>query len=143
MSATPKADGWRFDQVLETVGRAAAAAETGDRAAAAYRGRIVLECLLEQAEQAACPSHDTLTELYVEDSQKAPLTEPAHYATVAEELGLRPGLTPRELNASRRAFALANHPDRVPPASRNEATRRMAIANILIDRALREGHHAG
>jgi hypothetical protein len=142
MSATPKADARGFDQVLAAVGRAAAA-EAGDRAAAAYRGRIVLECLLEQAEHAARPSHDALTELYVEKSQHPPPTEPAHYTSVAEELGLRPGLTPRELNASRRAFALANHPDRVLSPQRDEATRRMAIANILIDRALRESHRAG
>jgi hypothetical protein len=139
MPATPKADGWRFDLALEAVGRTAAA-EAGDRAAAAYRGRIVLECLLEQAGQAARPSHEALTELYVENPQQAQLTEPAYGEAIAEELGLRPGLSPRELNASRRAFALANHPDRVPTASRDEANRRMTIANILIDRALRESH---
>jgi hypothetical protein len=142
MSATPKADARGFDQVLAAVGRAATA-EAGERAAAAYRGRIVLECLLEQAEHAARPSHDTLTELYVEKPQHPSPAEPAHYTGVAEELGLRPGLTPRELNASRRSFALANHPDRVPPPRRNEATRRMAIANILIDRALRESRRTG
>jgi hypothetical protein len=142
MSATPNADDRGFDQVLEAVERAATS-ETGERAAAAYRGRIVLECLLEQAEHAARPSHDALTELYVERPQPVPAPGPADYASVAEELGLRPGLTPRELNASRRAFALANHPDRVPHPHRDEATRRMAIANILVDRALRASHRAG
>jgi hypothetical protein len=141
MSATPKADARGFDQVLAAVERAAGT-EAGERAAAAYRGRIVLECLLEQAEHAARPSHDALSELYVEKPQHSPLHEPTHYTSVAEEMGLRPGLTARELNASRRSFALANHPDRMPPASRDEATRRMAIANILIDRALRESHRA-
>jgi hypothetical protein len=142
MSATPKADDRGFDRALEAVGRAASA-ETGERVAAAYRGRIVLECLLEQAEHAGRPSHDALTELYVERPQPVPAPGPADYVSVAEELGLRPELTPRELHASRRAFALANHPDRVPPPRRDEATRRMAIANILIDRALQESRRAG
>jgi hypothetical protein len=142
MSPPSTSDGQCFGEILDAVGRAATA-ETDDRTAAAYRGRIVLECLLEQAGQAPRPTHETLTELYVESPQKRPLPKPAHYRSVAEELGLRPGLTAHQLNASRRAFALANHPDRVAPPDRDQATRRMAIANILIDRALREARADG
>jgi hypothetical protein len=137
MSPTPNPAGWLFGEVLEAVGRAATA-EADARAAASYRGRIVLECLMEQAGRAPHPTHETLAELYVEGTQPPQPAEPARYGSVAEELGLRPGLAPRELIALRRAFALANHPDRLPPERRDEATRRMAIANILIDRALRE-----
>jgi hypothetical protein len=142
MSPTSNSDGWRFDQVLEAVGRAATA-EVGASAAAAYRGRIVLECLLEQAGRAPSPTRDTLAELYVDVPQQLPLdaAKPSDYAAVAEELGLRPGLTSRQLSGIRRAFALANHPDRVPSPRRGPATRRMAIANILIDRALKEGRN--
>jgi hypothetical protein len=135
----PRADRSPFDQVLDAVSRAAKS-ETGESTAAAYRGRIVLECLLEQAEHAALPSTDALAELYVEGVPHLP-PGPVHFAAVAEELGLRPGLTPAELGRIRRSFALANHPDRAAPAHRDEATRRMAIANILIDRALREIRH--
>jgi len=144
MSPTSNSDGWRFDQVLEAVGRAATA-EAGASAAAAYRGRIVLECLLEQAGRAPPPTRDTLAELYVDVPQQLPLdaARPSDYAAVAEELGLRPGLTSRQLSGIRRAFALANHPDRVPSPRRGQATRRMAIANILIDRALKEGRNRG
>lgn len=145
MSPTSIADGWRFDQVLEAVGREADLDKAGERAAAAYRGRIVLECLLEQAGQATPPNRDTLAELYVDMPQHLPLDAagPSHYAAVAEELGLRPGLTSQQLSGIRRTFALANHPDRVAPAHRDHATRRMAIANILIDRALKEGRNQG
>jgi hypothetical protein len=137
MSSTSNPDGRHFGAVLEAVGRAATT-EAVERAAASYRGRIVLECLLEQAGRASHPTHETLAELYVEGAQPPQPAEPARYRSVAEELGLRPGLAPRELIALRRAFALANHPDRLPPERRDEATRRMAIANILVDRALRE-----
>jgi hypothetical protein len=57
--------------------------------------------------------------------------------TVAEDLRLRPGLTKAELRRIRRKFAFGNHPDRVPPSSREAATRRMIIANALIDQALK------
>ncbi|SED18502.1 hypothetical protein SAMN05519104_2982 [Rhizobiales bacterium GAS188] len=53
------------------------------------------------------------------------------------ELGLRPGLKPTELKRIRRAFALDNHPDRLDPSRRELASRRMTLANSLIDEALR------
>jgi hypothetical protein len=131
-------DGRGFDDVLEAIGRAASTGPDERTAAAAYRGRIVLECLLNEAGQAASPTHETLTGLYVERPPQ-PQAAQADYASVAEELGLAPGLSPRQLNALRRSFARSHHPDRVSPQLREEATRRMAIANILIDRALKEG----
>jgi hypothetical protein len=101
--------------------------------------------LLEQAGRAASPTRDTLAELYVDMPQHLPsdTARSSDYAAVAEELGLSPGLTSRRLSGIRRAFALANHPDRAPPPHRGQATRRMAIANILIDRALKEGRNPG
>ncbi len=58
--------------------------------------------------------------------------------TVMRELRLGPELTARELERRRRDFALLNHPDRVPPWDRELATRRMTLANMLIDLALQE-----
>jgi hypothetical protein len=55
---------------------------------------------------------------------------------VAKELRLTPDLQPDELARIRRDFALRNHPDRVLPAYRELATRRMMAANALIDQAL-------
>ena len=54
--------------------------------------------------------------------------------TVAGELGLSPDMTVEDLNRCRRDFALTNHPDRVPAGHREAATRRMTIANALVDR---------
>ena len=57
--------------------------------------------------------------------------------SVADELRLRPRLTAKELRLIRREFARGNHPDRVQAPLRERATRRMVIANTLIDQALK------
>ncbi|TCN32457.1 hypothetical protein [Sinorhizobium americanum] len=56
---------------------------------------------------------------------------------VAAELDLVEGETGLTLAAKRRRFAAANHPDRLPPEFRSNATIRMKLANMLIDEALR------
>ena len=61
----------------------------------------------------------------------------SEHETVVDELRLTPNLTAQDLKHIRRKFAKANHPDRVPPPRREQATRRMTIANSLIDEALR------
>lgn len=61
--------------------------------------------------------------------------------SVAEELNLEAARTIADIRRARRKFALHNHPDRVPLANRDEATRRMTIANALIDRALKQQGH--
>jgi hypothetical protein len=70
----------------------------------------------------------------------APPTEPIAPLTddpdaIAAELRLSDGLTLAELKRARRRFMWANHPDRRPDAPRELANRRVAIANMLIDRA--------
>lgn len=49
---------------------------------------------------------------------------------------LRQDLSIKELSRLRRQFASEHHPDRVPTAERNSASRRLAIANDLIDLAI-------
>lgn len=61
----------------------------------------------------------------------------SEHEQVVDELHLTPNLTSTDLKLLRRRFAKSNHPDRVAPAVREEATRRMTIANSLIDDALR------
>jgi len=56
---------------------------------------------------------------------------------VAKELGLKGDETRADLDARRRQFALANHPDRVAQDLRGHAMIRMQIANHLIDDAKR------
>ncbi|SDR62284.1 hypothetical protein SAMN05519103_07801 [Rhizobiales bacterium GAS113] len=99
---------------------------------------------------------DLATEALVEEPPSEPLppyvaepeTRPTQTASqrsdqscdpmaLVTELGLRPGLKPTELKRIRRAFALDNHPDRLDPSRRELASRRMTLANSLIDEALR------
>jgi hypothetical protein len=54
---------------------------------------------------------------------------------ILDELGLSDKLTHDELNQARRLYMWRNHPDRLGEAQRESATRRVAIANMLIDRA--------
>ena len=54
---------------------------------------------------------------------------------IAAELGLRGAPTLADLSLVRRRFMWANHPDRRPDAPRELANRRVAIANMLLDRA--------
>jgi len=76
---------------------------------------------------------------YLEDAV-APLLEAiasCEQDAIAEELGLHQDLSRNELLKLRRTFARDNHPDRLDPSKRDLATRRMTIANMLIDRELR------
>jgi hypothetical protein len=58
-------------------------------------------------------------------------------ADIAAELAISSTDTVQSLGEKRRAFAKANHPDRVLPQFRDNATRRMTLANLLIDEAVR------
>jgi hypothetical protein len=58
--------------------------------------------------------------------------------TVAAELALSRIASLAELKQVRRDFALRNHPDRMHPKVQDWATRRMTIANMLIDKRGKE-----
>jgi len=71
---------------------------------------------------------------------------PAHLARIAPEeiaaeLAISAADTQQTLNEKRRAFAKANHPDSAAQPFRDNANRRMTIANLLIDEALRRLPH--
>lgn len=57
---------------------------------------------------------------------------------VKAELSLETIRSVNKLQAKRRQFARDNHPDRVPPQWREQATARMTAANLLIDQAVKE-----
>ncbi|MGF9563584.1 hypothetical protein [Neorhizobium sp. JUb45] len=57
-------------------------------------------------------------------------------AEIAEDLAISPKDSEAVLNDRRRQFAKLNHPDSVSAEFRDNATTRMKIANLLIDRAL-------
>ncbi|NKM17991.1 hypothetical protein GFM01_09110 [Rhizobium laguerreae] len=61
---------------------------------------------------------------------------------IAAELAIAAADTQQTLNEKRRAFAKANHPDGVPELFRDNANRRMMIANLLIDEAMRRLPHS-
>ena len=70
----------------------------------------------------------------------APPAEPTPPLTddpdaIAGELGLGKAPTLAEISIVRRRFMWANHPDRRRDAPRELANRRVAIANMLLDRA--------
>ena len=56
---------------------------------------------------------------------------------IASELSLSGIADPSHLKSLRRRFMWTNHPDRRPDLPRDLANRRVAIANMLIDRALK------
>lgn len=58
-------------------------------------------------------------------------------ADVSAELAIHDTDTAATLAEKRRAFARLNHPDRVKPQFRHNATLRMTAANLLIDQAIR------
>lgn len=55
---------------------------------------------------------------------------------IATDLAITPADDRETLQERRRAFARLNHPDRIHPDFRDQATTRMKIANLLIDEAL-------
>jgi hypothetical protein len=85
---------------------------------------------------------DLTASLYAEEMAEQPPPPPRpqlpdDQPSVAAELALRPEMSEEELRHIRRAFALANHPDRLLPEERARATRRMTLANMLIDAHLK------
>ncbi|MCA2409111.1 hypothetical protein GYN07_17105 [Rhizobium leguminosarum bv. viciae 248] len=85
-----------------------------------------------------------------EEPATAPPPEPVmpdHLAriapeVIAAELAIAAADTQQTLNEKRRAFAKANHPDGVAELFRDNANRRMMIANLLIDEAMRRLPHS-
>jgi hypothetical protein len=88
--------------------------------------------------EAAYVPLEKLARLYGESRlPDQPSVAEADDAAVAAELRLSTAKTREDLRQIRRSFAMRNHPDRVPEWLRDEATRRMRIANAMIDGAMR------
>lgn len=103
-----------------------------------HSGRILVseDEVAAEYREAADPVQEGLAALFgdAEDdpNHSPPAVDPA---VIAGELALA-GRDAADLARLRRDFAFRNHPDRVPPALRAGAVRRMQIANSLIDEAL-------
>jgi hypothetical protein len=80
---------------------------------------------------------------FVESTRAPPAADPPPPATppsddadaIAVELDLAAAASASDLRQARRRFMWANHPDRRPDLSPELANRRVAIANMLVDRA--------
>lgn len=87
------------------------------------------------------PDTEDATAAEIPERQPEPPVMPAHLERlteqeIAEDLGLSPKDNAATLTEKRRQFAKLNHPDRVEPQFRDNATVRMKTANLLIDRAI-------
>lgn len=95
------------------------------------------------SDPAACGRWDLLYEYREEASMPntpsppAPLPR-ASVEAIAGELNLDSARTASELLKLRRDFMWRNHPDRCPEIPRDLANARVAVANMLIDLALRK-----
>jgi hypothetical protein len=74
------------------------------------------------------------------EMREAPVVRPADPKAISLELSITARMSRADLRRLRRAFARVNHPDCVGASERETATRRMMIANMLIDSELKRRH---
>ncbi|MFA6139132.1 MAG: hypothetical protein WC684_00280 [Hyphomicrobium sp.] len=136
-SAQPPED---FAQVLDSVFRSARAglpAGPVDVRPKSLHGAASNVTLLGEPDRRATPSASLSIYMEHRSKSRAPrVMKPADPQSVANELKIAPHMTFADLGRLRRAFALANHPDRAAAPERENATHRMMIANMLIDREM-------
>ncbi|WP_137154891.1 hypothetical protein [Rhizobium sp. FKL33] len=134
-----------FETVLEGMDRQEEPAEDIGAAYQPPRGlRASFVGLAEEADEASAARDARLDWAGLFDDYAPPpkLKEPPAWldrlsdAEIAEDLALDQCKGTAAIRDRRREFALANHPDRVGADYRAAATRRMMIANQLIDTAL-------
>lgn len=131
-----------FSDVLDDVSRAAGVdidfepKRARPRSVRASR----LDKISEIAREIRMSALSSLLESYLEHHRERKVQRVRRTAdpqAVAAELAITEQMTSAELARLRRRFALANHPDRVAREERDVATRRMMVANMLIDGAIK------
>jgi hypothetical protein len=138
-----------FDQILAEVGRADGVgdgfAET-PREFANFAPSLSVDALfsIEDGQAAAAGGAAIWEEAlaWFEEQEEPPPPLPEQRLPkdespegILRELGLTDRFTREEIGRARRLFMWRNHPDRHGEAERENATRRVAIANMLLDRA--------
>jgi hypothetical protein len=137
--------GAQFRQVLADVRRAAARRARDDSAETFSSANPLANAMFPPDDDARRPaggvSHWQAALAWLEEQdgpaalvESPPVVDERPEAILAE-LGLTENLTDRELSRLRRLFMWRNHPDRHRESQRASATRRVAIANMLLDRA--------
>lgn len=142
--------GSRFRQALADASARALEGAFNRRRAdyAALPPSLPIEALLSiddiRTEAAGSASHWAAALAWLEVEEREQPTAPApalrrakddSLETIRGELGLAETLTFEEIGQLRRLFMWRNHPDRQDPAERESATRRVALANMLLDEA--------
>jgi hypothetical protein len=138
MPQSPPAPGEAFASLLDAQARLAGASADA-HAEPVRRSATVHDIGIAGETPATAPVDpaEALRRAYADEEPPAPtLPQDCTPDALARELGLAGHLTAGEIERIRRRFALANHPDRVPASQRDLATRRMTIANMLVDQAL-------
>jgi hypothetical protein len=103
-----------------------------------------LQTLSERERDLRTSALSDLLQSYLEHHNKSkapPMGRAADTRSVAEELRITATMTVSDLSRLRREFALTNHPDRVTSSERENATRRMMVANMLIDSEMKRRQH--
>jgi hypothetical protein len=127
-----------FTELLDALERAGPGGGPATGATPARQRRaFIVESSANSAERAP-PQAGGFAGLYLNEALLADDVDAlvAVQAWVADKLQLHAAMTAADLNRLRRTFGLAHHPDRVGALERDEACRRMMIANMLIDQAL-------
>lgn len=138
-----------FTDVLDTACRSAGLDLEGDASAGsagvlrstAFQLQQLADRIIEPASRASLAAN--WLDSYLEHQSESPrprASKPNDPQAVADELCITAEMTVSDLCRLRREFALANHPDRFDSVEREGATRRMMIANMLIDRELKRRH---
>lgn len=139
-----------FSEVLDSAFRSAGlefddTAKT-ERRRASRRAAVRLHQLSERDRELPISTLSVPLESYLEHQDKSKLSRVGKTAdprSVAAELRITAQMSLSDLNRLRREYALANHPDRAGSADRENATRRMMMANMLIDREINRRQPAG
>ena len=109
-----------------------------------HSGRIVISRERAAAEYDAGAGEDApKPEVAAPPMAPEPESLDTNPESIARELGFGDRRPPADLDALRRRFASANHPDRVAAHLRGDAMVRMQIANMLIDEAKRKKKAGG
>ena len=139
-----------FSEVLESTFRTAGLdfedAPKPGRPRASRSAAVRLHQLSESDREFPTSTLSVPLQSYLEHQDKSKPSRVGRTAdplSVAAELRITAQMTLSDLNRLRRNYALANHPDRAGSADRENATRRMMVANMLIDREVNRRQPAG